>query len=87
MYIAVMDYFPLTIYTPKIKFWPVIDDAIRKVALEHKVQVKMLISWWNHSRPSEDYFLKSLADISNSYPKVSLEIVSKCPILFPQLAA
>lgn len=75
-----MDYFPLTIYTPKIKFWPDIDNALRAVAIEHKVHVRMLISCWNHSRPSEDYFLKSLADISNSFPKTSIEVV--CRILF-----
>lgn len=72
-----MDYFPLTIYTPKIKFWPTIDNAIRAAALENKVEVKLLISKWNHSRLSEDYFLKSLADLSQSFKKVNIEVVSK----------
>lgn len=76
VYISVMDYIPLTIYTPKLKFWPVIDDALKTAALENKVKVKMLISWWNHSRPAENNFLKSLAVISGSYPRVSFEIVS-----------
>lgn len=76
VYISVMDYTPLTIYTPKLKFWPVIDDTLKTAAIEHKVKVKMLISWWNHSRPAEDKFLKSLAVISGSYPRVSFEIVS-----------
>lgn len=71
-----MDYIPLTIYTPKYKFWPVIDDALKTAAIEHRVQIKMLISWWNHSRPAEDYFLKSIADITNSFKKVSIEVVS-----------
>ncbi|KAI4457676.1 phospholipase d - related [Holotrichia oblita] len=74
IYISVMDYFPLTIYTPKLQFWPLIDSALRKAALEHGVQIKLLISKWTHSRKSADNFLKSLADISNSYPKVSIEI-------------
>ncbi|KRT84441.1 hypothetical protein AMK59_2558 [Oryctes borbonicus] len=74
IYISVMDYFPLTIYTPKIKFWPFIDDALRTAAIEHNVQIRLLISKWKHSRKSADNFLKSLADISNSYPKVSIEI-------------
>jgi hypothetical protein len=34
-----------------------------------------LISWWNHSRPSEDNFLKSIASISQAYPRVSVEVV------------
>ncbi|KAJ8938164.1 hypothetical protein NQ318_011929 [Aromia moschata] len=74
IYIAVMDYFPLMIYTPKIKFWPVIDDALKTAAIEHKVKVRLLISWWNHSRPSEDYFLRSIASVNKAYPGVSIEV-------------
>ncbi|XP_044767078.1 5'-3' exonuclease PLD3-like [Coccinella septempunctata] len=74
VYIAVMDYFPLTIYTPKLKFWPVIDDAIKTAAIDHKIKIKMLISWWNHSRTSEDSFLRSLTSLENSYPQVSIEV-------------
>ncbi|XP_018571757.1 phospholipase D3 isoform X2 [Anoplophora glabripennis] len=74
VYISVMDYFPLMIYTAKIKFWPVIDDAIKTAAINHKVKIKMLISWWNHSRPSEDYFLRSLATVNKAYPGVSIEV-------------
>lgn len=74
IYISVMDYFPLTIYTPKVKYWPAIDNAIRAAAIEHKIEVKLLISKWNHSRPSEDYFLRSLADLTRSYRKVSIEV-------------
>lgn len=74
VYIAVMDYFPLTIYTPKLEFWPVIDDAIKTAAINHKINIKMLISRWNHSRSSEDYFLKSLTSLNKSYPGVSIEV-------------
>lgn len=72
-----MDYFPLMIYTPKKVFWPVIDNALKTAAIDHKVKVKLLISKWNHSRPAEDNFLKSLADVSKAYPGVSIEVVSK----------
>ncbi|KAK9885948.1 hypothetical protein WA026_013823 [Henosepilachna vigintioctopunctata] len=74
IYIAVMDYFPSTIYTPKVKYWPIIDDMIKSAAIDDKIKVKMLISWWNHSRTSEDNFLRSLASIDKTYPGVSLEI-------------
>ncbi|XP_052755253.1 5'-3' exonuclease PLD3-like isoform X3 [Galleria mellonella] len=74
VYISVMDYAPALEFTPKLKFWPKIDDAIRKAALEHKVKVKMLISWWKHSRPSEDYFLRSLTALSKSYPRVDIQV-------------
>uniref|UniRef100_A0A1L8DQ38 Putative phospholipase d3 n=1 Tax=Nyssomyia neivai TaxID=330878 RepID=A0A1L8DQ38_9DIPT len=74
IHIAVMDYFPLTIYTPKIHFWPEIDNALRKAAIENKVSVKLLISWWSNSRPAEDYFLRSLEAITNTYQSVDIQI-------------
>jgi phospholipase D3/4 len=76
IHISVMDYFPLELYSPKIKFWPDIDNALRKAAIENKVSVKLLISYWNHSRPSEDYFLRSLMDLSESYKGVDIQVVS-----------
>lgn len=74
VYISVMDYIPMQIYTPKVKFWPIIDDALRKAAIENRVTVKLLISWWNHSRSEEDYFLRSLQDVSGSYKGVDIEV-------------
>ncbi|KAL1505752.1 hypothetical protein ABEB36_005242 [Hypothenemus hampei] len=74
IYIAVMDYIPIMIYTPKVIFWPTIDDALKKAAIENKVNVKLLISKWNHSRIAEDYFLRSIAEVNNAYPRVSIEI-------------
>jgi len=75
IHISVMDYFPITLYTPKIKYWPHIDNALRTAALEHKVSIKLLISWWNHSRSSEDYFLRSLEALSESYKGVDIQVV------------
>ncbi|XP_066259189.1 5'-3' exonuclease PLD3-like isoform X1 [Euwallacea similis] len=74
VYIAIMDYIPLMVYTPKRLFWPIIDNAIRTVAIEHKVKVKLLISKWNHSRPAEDNFLRSIQDVNQAYPGVSIEV-------------
>lgn len=85
IYIAVMDYFPLTIFSPKMEYWPKIDDALKAAAIEHHVKVKMLISYWNHSRPSEDKFLKSLASLNEAYPRVSIEIVSIANNNYPNL--
>lgn len=65
----------MLIYTPKRKFWPVIDDALRTAAIDNQIQIKMLISYWNHSSPSEDNFLKSLSSLSNVYKRVSIEVV------------
>lgn len=76
VYVAVMDYMPMFMYTPKRKFWPVIDDALKSAAIEQQIQVKLLISYWNHSSPAEDNFLKSLTALANVYKKVSIEVVS-----------
>ncbi|KAF5298271.1 hypothetical protein FQR65_LT09782 [Abscondita terminalis] len=73
VYISVMDYFPLTIYSPKIQFWATLDNALRAAAI-NKVHIRLLISKWNHTRPSQYYFLKSLADINNSYSNVKIEV-------------
>ncbi|XP_059484137.1 5'-3' exonuclease PLD3 isoform X2 [Neocloeon triangulifer] len=73
IHIAVMDYFPLTIYTPKIKHWPVIDDALRSAAVDRKVTIKLLVSHWNHTRPSMKYFLESLTTLTQSFPWVRIE--------------
>jgi hypothetical protein len=53
----------------------VIDDALRKAAIENKVAIKLLISYWNHSRESEDYFLRSLEALSHSIKGVDIQIV------------
>lgn len=74
VHISVMDYFPLMLYAPRNKYWPLIDDALRKAAIENKVSVKLLISWWNHSRPSEDYFLRSLESLTNSFKGVDIQV-------------
>lgn len=58
------------------RFWPVIDNALRSAAIDRRVSVKLLISWWNHSRPAEDYFLNSLQVISRSYRGVDIQVVS-----------
>lgn len=72
--IAVMDYFPTTLYTRKPHFWPVIDDAIRKAAIERGVEVRMLISHWDHTRPNIKNYLKSLQDLSGAYKRTNITV-------------
>ena len=56
-----MDYFPITIYTRgSPMFWPVIDDALRRAAIERGVEVKLLLSNWTSTRPEMEDYLKSL---------------------------
>ncbi|KAK0080264.1 hypothetical protein PV326_008268, partial [Microctonus aethiopoides] len=37
IYISVMDYVPLTIYSPKVKYWPIIDNALRSAAIDRRI--------------------------------------------------
>ena len=64
-----MDYFPVFIFTPSFwngnpTFWPVIDDALRRAAIERGVEVKLMLSNWTSTRPAMLGYLKSLTDIS-----------------------
>lgn len=74
VYISVMDYIPMTLYTKKKEFWPTIDDALREAAIERNVSVKLLISYWQHSRTSIDFFLRSLTALTGALPHVNIEV-------------
>ncbi|KAI8042114.1 5'-3' exonuclease PLD3 [Drosophila gunungcola] len=72
--IAVMDYYPLIIYDKNHQYWPFIDDALRRAAVERGVAVKLLISWWKHSNPSEDKYLRSLQDLASKEDNIDIQI-------------
>ncbi|XP_030380633.1 phospholipase D3 [Scaptodrosophila lebanonensis] len=72
--IAVMDYFPLIINGPNVQFWPPIDNALRRAAVDRGVAIKMLVSWWPNSHPSEDNFLRSLQEFSQVMQHVDIQI-------------
>jgi len=81
--IAVMDYFPIFLYSKRQQFWPVIDDALKKAAIERGVQVKVMASKWKHTRSTIYSFLRSLAAIqrlpSNGTIESKLFIVPSNP--------
>jgi hypothetical protein len=66
------------------RYWPEIDDALRAAAVDRHIQVRLLISNWNHTRKEEQYFLRSLLDISGSYHGVVIEVVGKAYIVLCQ---
>jgi len=72
--VAVMDYFPATIYGKKTTFWPVIDDALRRAAIERGVGVELLMSRWNHTRSSMYKYLESLQDLDGLGPHVDIKV-------------
>ncbi|VDK85473.1 unnamed protein product [Litomosoides sigmodontis] len=67
IHISVMDYFPVTLYLANNRYWPIIDDALRKAAYSG-IEVKLLISKWKTTRPTLFAFLKSLSVISSTLP-------------------
>ncbi|EDW80265.1 uncharacterized protein Dwil_GK21113 [Drosophila willistoni] len=72
--IAVMDYYPLIIYEKSRHYWPYIDDAIRRAAVGRGVTVRLLISWWKHSNPSEDKYLRSLQELTSPKENITIEV-------------
>lgn len=59
------------------RYWPKIDNALRSAAIDHHIQVRLLISNWQHTRKAARYFLQSLIDINGAYHGVVVEVVSK----------
>ncbi|KAK9500345.1 hypothetical protein O3M35_001626 [Rhynocoris fuscipes] len=72
VYISVMDYMPVTVYTARTLYWPIIDDALKSAAVDRKVEIRLLISFWNYTNPAEKFFLKSIADLSGIFKGVSI---------------
>ena len=68
-------YLMLCIVNDCFRFWPVIDNALRKASLERGVQVRVLASLWNHTKPDMIHFLRSLTDISGAM-KADVQVVS-----------
>jgi len=82
--IAVMDYIPAMLYTPAPEFWPVIDTQLRQLAIDKRISVKLLISNWAHSNKAMKPFLKSLSDITNTYPRVDIQVkIFVVPVVTP----
>ena len=57
------------------RFWPVIDDALRRASLERGVEVRIMASWWNHSRPAMVKYLNSIAAV-NGAMRAKIKVVS-----------
>lgn len=60
IHISVMNYSPRTAFIWPKKFWPKIDNALRRAASERKVKVQLLFSNWSHAKPEELMWYKSL---------------------------
>lgn len=58
------------------RFWPVIDSALRAAACSRQVQVRLLVSCWNHSPGSMFTFLQSLLVLNRPPLKCNIDVVS-----------
>lgn len=58
--ISVMNYSPRTEFIWPKRFWPRIDNALRRAASERRVQVRLLFSDWSHAKEEEIMWYRSL---------------------------
>uniref|UniRef100_A0A3P8ZEG2 PLD phosphodiesterase domain-containing protein n=1 Tax=Esox lucius TaxID=8010 RepID=A0A3P8ZEG2_ESOLU len=61
VHISVMDFLPMSQFTKPLRFWPVIDTALKAAACTRGVEVNLLVSCWAHSPGSMFVFLQSMA--------------------------
>ncbi|XP_010073863.1 PREDICTED: phospholipase D3 [Pterocles gutturalis] len=72
--IAVMSYLPTTEFSHPQRFWPAIDNRLRKAVFERWVKVRLLVGCWPHSKAVMFPFLKSLAAVADNRTRYSVEV-------------
>ncbi|XP_051627866.1 5'-3' exonuclease PLD3-like [Manacus candei] len=63
--VAVMTYLPGTEFSRPERFWPPIDEQLRRAMVERGVAVRLLVGCWEHSNHQMFPFLHSLAALAN----------------------
>ncbi|XP_040262193.1 5'-3' exonuclease PLD3 [Bufo bufo] len=74
VYISVMDYTPTEEFSKPRRYWPAIDNHLRKAVYERHVTVRLLISCWANSNPNMFAFLNSLAALRSKKPHYEIEV-------------
>uniref|UniRef100_A0A915IM17 PLD phosphodiesterase domain-containing protein n=1 Tax=Romanomermis culicivorax TaxID=13658 RepID=A0A915IM17_ROMCU len=74
LYINVMDYVPMFLYAKPRRYWPVIDNAVRRAVIERGVELK-LISAALHFVPQNLKFLQSLEALNGLQGSVHIKIL------------
>ncbi|XP_069500585.1 5'-3' exonuclease PLD3 [Ambystoma mexicanum] len=74
VFISVMDYTPTMEYSFPKRYWPDIDDHLRKAVYERHVQVRLLISCWHNTNPSMFPFLRSLDYLKNNKSHYNISV-------------
>ncbi|XP_051872978.1 5'-3' exonuclease PLD3-like [Pristis pectinata] len=73
LYVSVMEYFPTSRFLRHVLYWPLIDDSLRKAAIERCVHIQLLVAYWKHSDKSMLAYLQSLQALRN-IKKVHFEV-------------
>ncbi|CAL9683785.1 unnamed protein product [Knipowitschia caucasica] len=74
VYIAVMNYLPTMEFSHPKKYWSSIDSALRTVAYERRVAVRLLVSCWASTQPLMFPFLRSLASLQDPRSKLDIQV-------------
>ncbi|XP_036127068.1 5'-3' exonuclease PLD4 [Molossus molossus] len=74
IYASVMDYFPTTRFSHPARYWPVLDNALREVAFDRHVQVRLLVSCGLNTDPRMRPYLQSLQAFSNPAANISVDV-------------
>ncbi|KAJ8014826.1 hypothetical protein DPEC_G00019780 [Dallia pectoralis] len=74
VYISVMDFLPLSQFTEPVRFWPVIDTALKAAACTRGVEVRLLVSRWEHSPGPMFVFLQSMAVLNRPPLKCNIHV-------------
>ncbi|KAM3911675.1 5'-3' exonuclease PLD3 isoform 1-T2 [Leptodactylus fuscus] len=74
VYISVMDYTPTEEFSKPRRYWPAIDNHLRKAVYERHVTVRLLISCWANSKPNMFPFLSSLAALHSNKSHYDIEV-------------
>uniref|UniRef100_A0A8C3C517 5'-3' exonuclease PLD3 n=1 Tax=Cairina moschata TaxID=8855 RepID=A0A8C3C517_CAIMO len=74
VHVAVMSYLPTMEFSYPKRFWPAIDNRLRKAVFERRVKVRLLVGCWPHSKAEMFPFLKSLAAVGDNRTRYSVEV-------------
>uniref|UniRef100_G3UL33 5'-3' exonuclease PLD3 n=1 Tax=Loxodonta africana TaxID=9785 RepID=G3UL33_LOXAF len=74
IYVAVMNYLPTMEFSHPRRFWPAVDDGLRRAAYERGVKVRLLVSCWGHSELSMRAFLLSLAALRDNHTHLDIQV-------------
>ncbi|CAM9881324.1 5'-3' exonuclease PLD3-like isoform X1 [Lampetra fluviatilis] len=81
VHIAIMNYFPIKEFHTLPRYWPAIDESLRRAAYERRVHVKLLVGCWHYTRTSMFIFLRSLQALSDNSTGCDVEVkVFKIPV-------